>query len=106
NLIPVAFGGHHASPLFPGLPLLSQWLPDFKVVNWFGVFGPGGLPADLVQFWNKSLRTAVTHETFQKRMVENGMENLIGPPEELKAAIVADRARWSEVIRATGMRAD
>ena len=106
NLIPVAFGGAHASPLFAQLPLLSQWLPDFKVINWFAVFGPSGLPADMVQFWNRSLRTAVSNETFQKRMVENGMENLIGPPEELKSAIAADRAKWSDVIMSAGMRAD
>jgi tripartite-type tricarboxylate transporter receptor subunit TctC len=106
NLIPVAFGGTRASPLFAQLPLLSQWLPDFKVINWFAVFGPAGLPADLVQFWNRSLRTTVRNENFQKRMVESGMENLIGAPEELKATIAADRAKWSDVIKAAAMRAD
>ncbi len=106
NLIPVAFGAPRPSPLFAQLPLISQWLPDFKVVNWFAVFGPAGLPADIVEFWNRSLRTAVGNETFQKRMVENGMENLIGPPEELKSTIAADRAKWSDVIKSAGMRAD
>lgn len=106
NLVPVAFGAPRPSPLFPGLPLISQWLPDFKVVNWFAVFGPAGMPADIVQFWNRSLRTAVANENFQKRMVESGMENLIGPPEELKATIAADRAKWADVIKSAGMRAD
>lgn len=106
NLIPVAFGAPRASPLFPGLPLIARWLPDFKVVNWFAVFGPAGLPAELVQFWNKALRTAVAKDDFQKRMVENGMENLIGSPDELKATIAADRAKWADVIKSAGMRAD
>jgi tripartite-type tricarboxylate transporter receptor subunit TctC len=106
NLIPVAFGGTRPSPLFGQLPMLSQWLPDFKVINWFAVFGPAGLPADMVQFWNKSLRTAVTNDNFQKRMVENGMENLIGTPEELKAVIAADRTKWLDVIKSAAMRAD
>jgi tripartite-type tricarboxylate transporter receptor subunit TctC len=106
NLIPVAFGGERASPLFKDLPLISKWLPDFKVINWFGVFGPAGLPADLVQLWNRALHGAVGKDEFQKRMVENGMENLIGPAEALKTTIAADRAKWSEVIKSAGMRAD
>ena len=106
NLIPVAFGGVRASPLFKDLPLISQWLPDFRVINWFAVFGPSGMPAAMVEFWNRSLRAAVAKEEFQKRMVENGMENLIGPPDELKATIAADRAKWSDVIKSAGMRAD
>ncbi|TXL73831.1 tripartite tricarboxylate transporter substrate binding protein [Vineibacter terrae] len=106
NLIPVAFGAPRASPLFPGLPLISMWLPDFKVVNWFAVFGPAGLPAPLVQFWNKALRAVVAQEAFQKRMVDNGMENLIGSHDALKATIAADRAKWAEIIKSAGMRAD
>ncbi|HKU94839.1 MAG TPA: tripartite tricarboxylate transporter substrate binding protein [Vineibacter sp.] len=106
NLIPVAFGAPRASPLFPGLPLMSRWLPDFKIVNWFGMFGPAGLPANLVQFWNRAVRTALARDEVQKRMVENGMESLISAPEALKATIAADRASWADVIKAAGMRAD
>ncbi|HJQ59502.1 MAG TPA: tripartite tricarboxylate transporter substrate binding protein [Vineibacter sp.] len=106
NLIPIAFGAPRPSPMFKDLPLISQWLPGFTVVNWFAVFGPAGLPADMVQFWNKALRAAVTNENFQKRMVENGMENIISSADELKATIAADRAKWADVIKVAGMRAD
>ena len=34
------------------------------------------------------------------------MDTVIGSPAELKATIVADRKKWSEVIQAAGMRAD
>jgi tripartite-type tricarboxylate transporter receptor subunit TctC len=106
NLIPIAFGAPRPSPQFKDLPLISQFLPGFTVVNWFAIFGPAGLPADMVAFWNKALRGAVANETFQKRMVENGMENIIGSADELKATIAADRAKWADVIKAAGMRAD
>src|SRR4029450_6948459 len=38
GLIPIAFGSPHPSPLFPKLPLISETLPGFEVVNWFAVF--------------------------------------------------------------------
>ncbi len=106
GLIPVAFGSPKPSPLFPNLPLISKFLPGFEVVNWFGVFGSRGLPADLVELWNKALRAAVAKPDVQKRFVENGMDSVIGSPAEFKATIVADRKKWEEVIKGAGIRAD
>jgi tripartite-type tricarboxylate transporter receptor subunit TctC len=106
GLIPIAFGSPRVSPLFPNLPLISQYLPSFVVVNWFGVFGSKGLPADLVALWNKALRTAVAKPDMQKRFLDNGMDTVIGSPEELKATIVEDRKKWAAVIQEAGMRAD
>ena len=106
GLIPVAFGSPHPSPLFPNLPVISKYLPGFEVVNWFAVFGSKGLPADLVGAWNKALRAAVAKPDVQKRFVENGMDTVIGSPEELKATIVADRKKWAAVIQEAGIRAD
>ena len=42
----------------------------------------------------------------QKRFVENGMDTVIGSPEELRATILADRKKWADVIKEAGIRAD
>jgi len=106
NLIPIAFGSPRQSPMFPDLPLISQFVPGYSVVNWFAVFGPRGLPADLTDVWNKALRAAVAKADVQKRFLDNGMDTTIGSPADLKATIVADRKKWAEVIQEAGMRAD
>ena len=106
NLIPIAFGSPRQSPMFPDLPLISQFVPGYSVVNWFAVFGSRGLPADLTDVWNKALRAAVAKADVQKRFFDNGMDTIIGSPADLKATIVADRKKWAEVILEAGMRAD
>jgi len=106
NLIPVAFGAPRPSPLFADLPTISKTVPGFEVVNWFGVFGPAGLPAPMVAYWNKTMAEAVAKPDMQKRFLENGMETLTGPPGALASAIAKDRAKWADVIKAAGMRAD
>jgi len=106
GLIPIAFGSPRVSPLFEKLPLISQTLPGFEVVNWFAVFGSKGLPAELTAVWNKALRAAVAKPDVQKRFLENGMDTVTGSPDELKAAIVADRKKWADVIQSAGIRAD
>ena len=106
GLVPIAFGSPRPSPLFPNVPLISQTVPGYTVVNWFGVSGPKGLPADLVDLWNKALRAAVAKPESQKRFVDNGMDPIIGSPDEFKATIVADRKKWAAVIQEAGLRAD
>jgi tripartite-type tricarboxylate transporter receptor subunit TctC len=106
GLIPIAFGSPKGSPLFPGLPVIAQYLPGYEVVNWFAVFGPKGLPADLVGTWTKALRTAVMKPDVQKRFTDNAMDGLTGSPAELRAMIVADRKKWADVIQSAGIRAD
>jgi tripartite-type tricarboxylate transporter receptor subunit TctC len=106
NLIPIAFGSPRQSPMFPDLPLISQFLPGYTVVNWFAVFGPRGLPADFTELWNKTLRAVVAKPDVQKRFLDNGMDTVIGSPADLKATIAADRKKWAEVIQEAGIRAD
>lgn len=106
NLIPIAFGSPRQSPMFADLPLISQFVPGYSVVNWFAVFGSRGLPADLTDVWNKALRASVAKADVQKRFFDNGMDTIIGSPADLKAIIVADRKKWAEVIQEAGMRAD
>lgn len=101
----VAFGGSTAAPVLPDLPLISQWLPDYNVSNWFGFCGPGGLPPEILAAWNAALRQALAEPGTRAKMVEAGMEILGGTVPEFEARIAADRKRWGEVIRAADIRA-
>jgi len=68
--------------------------------------GPGGLSAEWVRYWNQAIMTVTKQPAFIQRMIDNGMDILVGTPEEFKATIAADRKRWGEVIKGAGIRAD
>lgn len=106
GLRPVAFGAPRPSPLFPDLPVISATLPEFKIVNWFGIVGPAGQSAEWTAFWNRAILAAVRQPKFIQLMTDNGMEILAGTPEEFKATIFADRRKWGEVIQGAKIRAD
>ncbi len=106
NLIPVAFGGAKASALYPDVPVMGQFLPAFQISNWFALVGPAGLAPQWVSFWNDALRKVAATPEFMTRMADNGMEILVGTPDDLKATIAADDKRWAEVIKSAGIKAD
>lgn len=105
-LRPIAFGAPRPSPLFPDLPLISATLPDFTVSNWFGIAGAPNLPPAVVARWHTALQAVTASPDFQRRMTENGLEIIYGPQAEFLETIRRDRARWGEVIREAGIRAN
>ena len=105
GLIPIAFGSPKGSPLFPGLPVIAQYLPGYEVVNWFAVSAPKGWPIS-PSAGTRPSRAAVAKPDVQKRFADNAMDGLTGSPAELKAMIVADRKKWGSVIQSAGIRAD
>ena len=102
----VAFGGDRAATVLPDLPLIKQWLPNYSVSNWFGIVGPGRLPAPIAAAWNSALQKVMADPVVQARLVDNGVEILAGPIDRFNADIAAYRSNWSEVIRAAGIRAE
>lgn len=106
RLKPIAFGGAKASPLLADLPLISTWLPEYRVTNWYGVVGPAGLSGKWVAYWNDAINSVARQAKFKQMMAENSMEILTGTPDEFKAIIASDRKRWGEVIQRGGIRAE
>jgi tripartite-type tricarboxylate transporter receptor subunit TctC len=106
GLRPIAFGAPRVSPLFPNLPRIAETVPEFEIRNWLGIAGPGNLPPAIIARWNVALRQVGADPVFQRRMTDNGMEIIVGSPEEFRRTIAEDRRRWGEVIRGANIRAD
>ncbi|MCC7273842.1 MAG: tripartite tricarboxylate transporter substrate binding protein [Alphaproteobacteria bacterium] len=102
----VAFGAPKASPLFPDLPLVSRDVPGFEIRNWFGLAGPAKMPDDVVAKWTAALDRMAADPDFQARMAKNGMEIIVGGPDAFRRLVEADSARWGEVIRGAGIKAE
>lgn len=101
----IAYGASEASPLLPELPVISrQGLEQFVIHNWFGVVGPGRMGAALTARWNEEINKAMQAPEVQRRFVENGLQRLGGSQQDFVRQIMADRAKWGEVVRAHNIR--
>jgi tripartite-type tricarboxylate transporter receptor subunit TctC len=62
-----------------------------------------GTPPEIVARLNQEVRRALEKPELKRRLEEMGNEVRASAPEEFRARIVADIARWSEVIRAANV---
>ena len=94
------------SPLLPNLPPISDTIPGFESVTWFGMYGPKGLPADLVQRINTAVNQALQDPDVKERLARLGIEPAGGTPQQFAAMLEKDRTRWKKIITERKLTAD
>lgn len=88
----------------PGLPTVSEsGLPDFESSQWWGLYGPAGLPAAIVDMVNKASNKVLATADFAKALAAEGASPAGGTPAALAAYHRADLAQWGKVIASAGI---
>jgi tripartite-type tricarboxylate transporter receptor subunit TctC len=86
------------SPLLPDLPAISETVPGYESVTWFGLYGPKGMPADLVARINIGLNQALQEADVKDRLARLGIEPVGGTPQQFATMAAADMAKWKKII--------
>jgi tripartite-type tricarboxylate transporter receptor subunit TctC len=86
------------SPLVPNLPAISEQLPGFVSLTWFGVLGPAGLPAPIVDKVNAAFSAALNNPKIREQLAGMGIDAVGGTPAEFVKRMADDTAAWSKVI--------
>jgi tripartite-type tricarboxylate transporter receptor subunit TctC len=85
-------------PTLPGIPAIGETVKGYEVVLWWGVFGPKGLPKDIVNVWNSGIEQSLKTKEMQDRMASEGIDPLGGSPERFRTAIRRDVEKWRKVV--------
>jgi tripartite-type tricarboxylate transporter receptor subunit TctC len=84
--------------LAPGLPAVSEVLPGFESTTWFGLYGPRGLPADIVARLNQAVNAVLAEAEVKERFARLGAETTGGTPQVFAAMVKAETAKWKKII--------
>lgn len=107
RLTPLAVVSDRRSPLLPDVPTLGDaGVADAPTDAWMALAGPRGLPDAVVRRLSQALESAVRHPPLRQLMAEGGGEASWSTAEELQGLWLADRRRWSGVVRAHHIKAD
>ncbi len=83
----------------------EQGVPGFEAVTWFMLIGPAGLPADVIEKIRADTSVALHDSDLRERFRAFGAETPAAA-EDLQAFLRNDLARWGQVVRAAGIKAD
>jgi tripartite-type tricarboxylate transporter receptor subunit TctC len=92
-------------PTAPDIPAMSEVLPGFEVVGWYGVAAPAKLPKPLVEKLHAAIVSLVKSPEFIKTMRNNGSEAVSSTPEEFRQFMLKDMKKWADVVKRAGIKA-
>lgn len=103
----LAVAGAKRSPSFPELPTIAEFYPGFENSIWLGLFGPAGLPEEVLARLRKEIdQILALPEVKEKLLASGSLEPFISTPEEFAAVIRRDYAKYGKVIKEAGIKAD
>jgi tripartite-type tricarboxylate transporter receptor subunit TctC len=80
--------------------------PDFVVLGIWSLFGPAGMPADVVARLNRAVNALLADPAALANLRAQGVEPLGGTPDRLAALTRDELAAWRPIIAAANIRPD
>jgi tripartite-type tricarboxylate transporter receptor subunit TctC len=96
----LAVSGAERLPLLPNVPTVAeQGYPGFSIIDWFGVVGPAGMPADVTQRLNAEINKALRVPVIAERLRSLGFQLGSQSPEEFRTFIESEVKTLGTIIR-------
>ena len=79
-------------------------VPGYEATQWFGLLAPAGTPRAIIDRLYQESSRAVRSASVKERMVAEGLEVVGGTPEEFASYIKSETDKWTQVIKAAGIK--
>lgn len=90
----------------PELPTVAETYPGFEASSWHGIFAPADTPKPIVDLLNARILEILAMPDVQKRLAVAQMSVIPMNPSTFAAFIRDETAKWTKVVKATGLQLD
>jgi tripartite-type tricarboxylate transporter receptor subunit TctC len=94
------------SMIFPNIPAIGEFVPDYDVTFWCGFGVPKGTPTEIVNLLSREINAALTDSDNKKRIVDLGSSILTLSPSDFGKFMADDAAKWAKVVKFSGAKPD
>ena len=91
----------------PQIPTIAEsGVKGYEAEQWYGVVGPAGTPAAVVNKLAAEIKTIVANPDVRERFYSQGIEPVYATPEEFAVYIKASVAKYAKVIKTLGLKVE
>jgi tripartite-type tricarboxylate transporter receptor subunit TctC len=95
------------TPNLPNVPTLDEsGIPGFDSSSWWGIVGPAGMPAPIVDALNAEIGKMLTSPDLKKFLEGEGAEPVTMSPRQFGDLMQAETQRWIKVGREANISID
>ena len=86
------------SPVAPNVPALTDFVPGYESLTWFGVFGPAQMQAPVIKTLNDALNKSLKDPKVVAQLAKLGFEPMGGSSADFAQKMIEESAIWQKVI--------
>ncbi|MFZ3361568.1 MAG: tripartite tricarboxylate transporter substrate binding protein, partial [Xanthobacteraceae bacterium] len=95
----IGIGAPKRLALLPDIPAIAETVPGYTAVSWFALFGPPGMPTDVVAKINSEVRKTFADPSVQQGFLDKQyFESIAGSPKELSQRLRTEEPKWRRLI--------
>ncbi|HXZ52920.1 MAG TPA: tripartite tricarboxylate transporter substrate binding protein [Burkholderiales bacterium] len=103
----LAVAGAKRTTFLPDVPTMKEaGVEGVEVPLWFGLLAPAGTPSEIIHALAAAVEKGAHSPDMQKKLLDQGAEPVGNTPEEFQAMLKEEVARWAEVVKTSGARAE
>lgn len=102
----LAVTGAKRHPSLPEVPTVSEVLPGFLAVVWYGMVAPPGTPAAITTRLSAAVAEIVKLPDAAKRLVDMNVDPIAGTPAEMAQFVRRESEVWGGIIRSAGITSE
>ena len=101
----LGFGSTARIAQYPAVPTLAEsGLPGYEAGSWYGLAAPKGTPPEIVKRLHTEIQSMLADPATKAALeTATGGDVRASTPEEMKALITAEIAKWTKVISDAGI---
>jgi tripartite-type tricarboxylate transporter receptor subunit TctC len=104
DLKAIAVTSPERNPILPDIATFAEsGMPSFDVTSWYGLAFPAGTAHAIVQKTNKAMQELLARASVGKQVLSMGARIRGSTPDELKAHIAGEIAKWKGVRQKAGI---
>jgi tripartite-type tricarboxylate transporter receptor subunit TctC len=97
--------GLKRDPAAPEVPTIAEsGLPGYDVMSWQALLVPAKTPADVIKKIHAGAVTALADPAVKEKLKQIGYVEVGSTPEELRALLKVEIAKWAAVVKDAGIR--
>ena len=101
----LAVGAAKRNPAVPEVPTVAEaGFPGYEVAVWWGIVTPAGVPRGPMKKLNEAFTAILQDPDTKKRLLVEAAEPELLTPPEFKKKVRAERKKWTELAKQTGMQ--
>jgi tripartite-type tricarboxylate transporter receptor subunit TctC len=102
----IAVSSANRSSSLPDVPTLAEsGVPGFEFTLWFGVWGPAGMPAEVVDKISKDVNRALADPGVRERLAKLGNDTMSMSPAQFSQFVRREVEDYARIIKAAGIKA-